>query len=679
MDAEEALLAAGPLEVVTVYSPLDYAATGVPDGPVAVEILDADRLKKLPAITAIQALEAIPGISITSQVQGQRGAVRIDGMPPEYSEMLVNGQRYAGETDEAIDLGDLLFANVDRIEILRGPQALRYSARAAGGVINIITGDPPDDGPGLAAMIANGDQETVSGEMTLGFGKPTLGANIVYDYNQNGGFDAPHAGSDDFDDGLASPFGKGSLYRTHDVYSTVLARPTAALELTTHLGYRIRDDSFAIDDGPTTGRRENQRWLASQDARFEFDFATSAFATLTYSNDSLDSTVGRDYRLNDDLARLQLGVDRSFDIGSTAHTVTVATDLTTVGIGLDEGPIPGDIELEPGQVDERSYRGGVYGVVESELFDWLSSEIGIRREMHSRFAPAWLPQAAVLVTPYRWDGMRALKLRFSGGRALRYPALRELYQPPAPQLGGGYFLAGNRDLAPEKVWSVRAGVEMNPTLWLDLSVTGFFSRTEGYIRATYQGQEIQVGEEIIPANPTLCLIGIIIWCTDRVVPVTGSVYQNANLDDLESYGLEARVELRPHELVDIRLGYTWNRSLVEDSNIQIDELPNNPEHVANGVVTLTAPVTNTALTARGQWRSRALIERTGTGLGSFATGEESNTSFTLDMRLQQPVEQWLGCDVEIFTDVQNVTDNRVIDSYVVRGRAFLIGIRGHFP
>lgn len=135
------------------------------------------------------------------------------------------------------------------------------------------------------------------------------------------------------------------------------------------------------------------------------------------------------------------------------------------------------------------------------------------------------------------------------------------------------------------------------------------------------------------------------------------------------------------ELIELRLGYTWNRSLIEDSNLEPvdDRLPNSPEHVANGAITLTAPRFGTTLTARGQWRDRAVIEPTGTGSISFATRDESNTSFELDMRLRQPLEQWLGHKLELFTDVQNVTDNRVIDSNVVRGRSFLIGLRGNFP
>ncbi|MBK7948301.1 MAG: TonB-dependent receptor [Deltaproteobacteria bacterium] len=284
------------------------------------------------------------------------------------------------------------------------------------------------------------------------------------------------------------------------------------------------------------------------------------------------------------------------------------------------------------------------------------------------------------MTPWRWDDVRAVKLRFSAGRAIRYPSLRELYQPPAFQLG--YFLAGSRALSAEKAWALRASVESNPVRWLSTTVTGFYSETTDYIRPAYQGRQIQTGEgEPIPPNPVLCPI-LPAFCSEQPgEPLMSNVFENTNLDGLRSYGIEARLELRPHELIELQLGYTWNRSLIEDSNLEPvdDRLPNSPEHVANGAITLTAPRFGTTLTARGQWRDRAVIEPTGTGSISFATRDESNTSFELDMRLRQPLEQWLGHKLELFTDVQNVTDNRVIDSNVVRGRSFLIGLRGNFP
>lgn len=678
--AEPAKPAAVRAEAIEVEDERLRPAEIYQDTPVETEILDAEKLRDLPAINAIEALEAIPGIRITGQVQGQRGAVRIDGLPAEFTEILVNGQRYAGENEESIDLGDVLFANVERIEILRGPQALRYTGRAAGGVINIITKDPPRDGPAVEAMVANGDQEQASGELTTGWGNATLGGSLVYDYNQIAGFESPDPQSTDFDDGLASPFGEGSLYRTHDLYATLAAAPSETITAKTRLGYRIRDEGFAVENGPITSRRENQRALFSQQLDFGLGDASTLATTLTHSTDWTDTDVGRPFRLADGFTRLELRGEHVLELGPTTHVLSLGADVSTFAIELEEGPVADEIDIDPGELGERIYRGGFYAVAESEFSDWLASEIGIRREVHSRFFPAWLPQAAILVTPLRAGEDRSLKLRLSAGRAVRYPALREVFQPPAPQVGGAYFLAGSRNLEPEKAWALRASIEAVPVRWLSTTVTGFYSETSNYIRASYRGQDIQVDEVVIPANPALCPI-LPIWCTDRVEAVTSPVFESANLDDLVSYGVETRLELRPTHWLELQLGYTWNRSLVDDSNLQLedDRLPNSPEHIANGVVTLTSPRWQTALTVRGQWRDRAVIERSGTGLSSFATGEESNTSFELDLRLRQPLDPWLARSLELFADVQNATDNRVIDSNVVRGRAFLIGVRGRFP
>jgi len=77
-------------------------------------------------------------------------------------------------------------------------------------------------------------------------------------------------------------------------------------------------------------------------------------------------------------------------------------------------------------------------------------------------------------------------------------------------------------------------------------------------------------------------------------------------------------------------------------------------------------------------RDRAFVEGSGTGLLSFATDARSNTSFTLDLRVLQPLEPWLGRSIDLFADLRNVTDNRVIDSNVVRGRALFVGMKWGF-
>lgn len=653
------------------------------DTPVETEVITGEELATLPATNAIDALDAIPGIRIIRRVQGQRGAVRIDGLPPEFTEILVNGQRYSGENGEAIDLGDQLFANIDRIEILRGPQALRYTARAAGGVINIITQAPPTDGARISGEAGGGDQEQAEFETNAGWGNDLYGFDLTYDYNQEAGFDTP---SKTIGKANPSPFGEGSLYRTHDVYGTLRARPSDAIDLTTRLGYRLRDDALAVNDEPVSARRETDRFLLSQDARVRVSDSTEMYGTFTFSNEDTRSTIGRDVQITDQLARLEFGAEHARELFSGFHVLTVGVDVSTVGIEVDEGPIPPEIDnpdFDLPDIQERFSRGAGFAVLESEWTDWMQTELGLRYEVRENFKPELLPQAALLLKPRQWDEHRSIKLRLSAGQAVRYPTLRELFQPPAPQVGAGYFLAGSEDLDSEKAFAVRAGIEANPWRAVSASVVGFYSQTTDRIRAFNNGNSVLIGTTVIPANAALCALGssnpaFLIWCSDRVAEDRSAIFENRNLDDFEAYGVEVRVELRPSEWVELNLGYTWNRNLVTDSNVDLDELPNAPRHIASARLRLTAPVFGTVLTARGQWRDEAIVETSGTGLLSFAGNRKSDPSFDVDLRVLQPLDRWLHQRMDLFVDARNVTDNRVIDSNVVRGRSFLAGLKWNF-
>jgi outer membrane receptor protein involved in Fe transport len=650
------------------------------DVPVETEVLTAEDLRDTPGVEPIEALEAIPGLRISSRVQGQRGAVRIDGLPEEYTEIYVNGQRYAGENGEAIDLGDQLYFDIDRVEILRGPQALRHSARAGGGVINFITREPPTDGFAVGGQLARGDQGRAAYKSTLGYGTERLGGTVIFQRLEEDGFDDPFPGSTDPRDGLPTPFGEGSEYITNDVYATLAGRPSERVEVRSRFGYRLRDEAFAIDDGPITARREDERWLGNLETDIDVTDSTRLYAKLTVFHNTTTSDAGREFELIDDLERLQVGFEQFLELGDTTHLLVVGGDAFSSGIDLREGEIPDTIvnpSLGPQQTQRRYFQGGLFVVTESELTDWLSFEVGLRLEQNSDFDAEWLPQAALLLTPHRWDAERALKLRLSAGRAARYPTLRELYQPAVPQNGGAYFLAGNPDLVQETVWAMRASVEVTPVRWLSATATGFYNQTDGRIRSRFQGTQIQVDETFIPADPALCPI-FPDRCNDQTIPVLASVFEADNLDDLETWGIEARVELRPWEWAELQLGYTWTRTKLSDSNIATDELPNSPPHILNGKLELIAPWIDTRLTTRASWRDRAYVETSGTGLVSFVSNDRSRDSYEIDVRLLQPLERWLGVEVDLFVDGDNLNDNRVVDSYQVRGRSFLAGIQGRW-
>jgi len=651
------------------------------DTPVETEVLTEEDIEELPATTPIEALDAISGVRIQARVQGQRGAVSIDGLPPEYSELLVNGQRYSGENQEATDLGDLLFMDLEKIEILRGPQALRYTARAGGGVVNFVTKAPPTDGWRVSGVLTGGDQGRFRTAGAAGYGGPEWGASVIADYNRIDGFRDPFPGSDDPRDGLASTFGENSVQKKTDVYATIAGRPSENSEFVMRLGYWERNDGFAGDEGPITERSSQERFLWNAETRVEVTDTTELYGKVTVFHWTLETDVGREFTLVDDLERIQLGSSTWLELGDTSHLIEVGADLMTNGIDLDEGDVPPEIEnpdFTIEDVSERTYQAGLFIVTESELREDLSIEGGLRYEMRQGFEPELLPQVAVLWTPYRFDAERAVKLRVSAGRAALYPSLRDLYQPPAPQTGAGYFLAGNSELVQETTWAFRASLESNPARWLSGTVSGFYNEVDDFIRSQARSQQIVIREEIRFADPTLCrLTGE--RCTDEIEQIFRNVFERSNLDELKSWGVEARLQLRPRDWLELNLGYTWLRTEIESDTLLLDELPNSPRHIANGKLVLRAKDWGTTVTVRASWRDRAFVERTGTGIASFTTTDRSRDSFDVDARLRQSLEHLVGADITIFAQANNLTDNRVVDSYRVRGRSFVAGAEVRWP
>lgn len=81
------------------------------------------------------------------------------------------------------------FNNVERIEVLRGPQGTLFGRNATGGLVQVITRDPTQDASG-EARVGFGSYRTLEGSFygTTGFGE-TLAANLAANYrNRDEGF-----------------------------------------------------------------------------------------------------------------------------------------------------------------------------------------------------------------------------------------------------------------------------------------------------------------------------------------------------------------------------------------------------------------------------------------------------------------------------------------------------------
>ena len=75
-------------------------------------------------------------LTITS---GFGTGIQLQGLNPDYTIILINGEPLVGRTAGVLDLNRIALGNIKKIEIVKGPSSSLYGSEAMAGVINIIT------------------------------------------------------------------------------------------------------------------------------------------------------------------------------------------------------------------------------------------------------------------------------------------------------------------------------------------------------------------------------------------------------------------------------------------------------------------------------------------------------------------------------------------------------------
>lgn len=103
----------------------------------AASVITAQEIEDRGITNVADALRSLPGVSV-SAVSNSYNQVRIRGGEANHTLVLIDGVEASGGDSEYIFSG-LETANIERIEVLRGPQSVYYGSNASSGVINIIT------------------------------------------------------------------------------------------------------------------------------------------------------------------------------------------------------------------------------------------------------------------------------------------------------------------------------------------------------------------------------------------------------------------------------------------------------------------------------------------------------------------------------------------------------------
>src|SRR5205807_3446314 len=108
----------------------------------SVTVVTADEIAAQQQRTFADVLRNIPGLNLVQQGgPGSVTSVFMRGTNSNHTKVLVDGIDVSdpSNANAAFDFGQLLPQDIERIEVLRGPQSGLYGSDAIGGVINVIT------------------------------------------------------------------------------------------------------------------------------------------------------------------------------------------------------------------------------------------------------------------------------------------------------------------------------------------------------------------------------------------------------------------------------------------------------------------------------------------------------------------------------------------------------------
>ena len=226
------------------------------DVPVSISVLDGDALDS-GSLNVLDALKQVPGVSMFSGFQG--GGVKVAVRGVAASGPLFNGASTVGYYLDEVPFGLVTSAispdanayDLDRVEVLRGPQGTLYGASALNGVVRILTKNPNMDEFDFKARTSmsstDGGGENYRGDLAVNVSLITgkLAARLVVSQNNMSGWvDQPNAIDGNIEDVNDAD--------EQSIRLKIMAQPTDNLSLVLS-GWRSRSDygapSISDDDG----------------------------------------------------------------------------------------------------------------------------------------------------------------------------------------------------------------------------------------------------------------------------------------------------------------------------------------------------------------------------------------------------------------------------------------------
>lgn len=420
---------------------------------------------------AADALRSLPGVSV-NRTGGNAGVtqVRIRGAEGNHTLVLIDGVEANSATDGEFDFSNLATEDIERIEILRGPQSGLYGSGAVGGVVNIVT----RSGRGPLTVTARGETgglSTKDGAVSVSGGTDKAWGLVSMHTRHSGGFNISATGLEKDSNFISTFMAKGGFALGEHLQFSGMVRRTEKKGDRDGEDYSVPASALVPQiDAPNRFTLLN--WIGNVEGKLtlaEGRWVTSARAERNVlTADDLDiGMFGMFYdKYRGETDRLKFASTYRLETSAIPHVRHFIT-------GLVEKTDESFIVFTSDNKEHVRERKSAVGEIKGEYFDHLFLNASVRRDDNDVFQDftTWRATASLKVPE------TAFRLHAGIGTGVKLPSLFEQFGR-AP-----VFFTPNPNLRPETSEGWDAGVEvtfLGGRLVLD--ATHFDSTLENKIR-----------------------------------------------------------------------------------------------------------------------------------------------------------------------------------------------------
>ncbi len=155
-----------------------------------VTIISQEDIAASGASSVAELLRTVSGAQIVQYGSGgATSGIFLRGASSNHTLVLIDGQRAGSSTAGLTALEAISLANVERIEIVRGPLSMLYGADALGGVVQIFTRSG-NNGTRYGAAVSMGTQKTARASTFASFGDAVWSTQLSGSFERSAGFSA---------------------------------------------------------------------------------------------------------------------------------------------------------------------------------------------------------------------------------------------------------------------------------------------------------------------------------------------------------------------------------------------------------------------------------------------------------------------------------------------------------